>query len=68
MKIRSVDGDTVGQLTWQAVGRDDDDIEELVYRLNPHLHQYGLTLPAGVVITMPDVQPAAPKEREGVWS
>ncbi|MFQ2620519.1 tail protein X [Aeromonas caviae] len=68
MRVRTTDGDTVGLLTWRLLGRDDDTIEEQVYQLNPHLHDYGLVLPAGVVITLPEVQPSAPKEREGVWS
>lgn len=68
MRVRTRDGDTVGLLTWRMLDRDDDDIEEQVYQLNPHLHDHGLVLPAGVVITLPEVQPTTPKEREGVWS
>jgi len=68
MRVRTTDGDTVGLLTWRLLGRDDDAIEELVYQLNPHLHDHGLVLPAGVVITLPPVPPSAPKAREGVWS
>lgn len=68
MRVRTIDGDTLGLLTWRLLGRDDDAIEEEVYRLNPHLHNYGLVLPAGVLITLPEQQPSVPKEREGVWS
>lgn len=68
MRVRTIDGDTLGLITWRLLGRDDDAIEEAVYRLNPHLHNYGLVLPAGVVITLPELPPIAPKEREGVWS
>lgn len=68
MRVRTIDGDTLGLITWRLLGRDDDAIEEAAYRLNPHLHNYGLVLPAGVVITLPELPPSAPKEREGVWS
>jgi len=68
MRVRTTDGDSVGLLTWRLLGRDDDAIEDEVYQLNPHLHNYGLVLPAGVMITMPELPPSAPKEREGVWS
>lgn len=68
MKVRTTDGDTVGLITWRLLVRDDDEIEELVYRLNPHLHGFHLVLPAGVVITLPELPPPAVKEREGVWS
>lgn len=68
MRVRTTDGDTLGLLTWRLLGRDDDDIEEAVYQLNAHLHNYGLVLPAGVIITLPELPPSAKKAREGVWS
>lgn len=68
MKVRTRDGDTVGLIAWRQLGRDDDDMEEQIYRLNPHLHQHLAVLPAGVEIALPTVQPTPAKEREGVWS
>lgn len=68
MKLRTRDGDTVGLIAWRAAGRDDDAIEEQIYRLNPHLHDYLAVLPAGLIIEIPAPEPSPAKEREGVWS
>ncbi|MBU3825189.1 MAG: tail protein X [Candidatus Oceanisphaera merdipullorum] len=68
MKVRTSDGDTVGQIAWRSLGRDDDEMEEQIYRLNPHLHQYLAVLPAGIIISLPEPQPTPAKEREGVWT
>ncbi len=68
MKVRTSDGDTVGLITYRFLSRDDDEVEEAVYRLNPNLTNYGAVLPAGVVITLPEILQKPASERTGVWS
>lgn len=71
MKVRSRDRDTVQLIAWLKLGRDDDETEQQIYDLNPHLHQYPGPLPAGVVITLPEITETTPTdtdERVTVWS
>lgn len=68
MKVRTSDGDTVGLITYRFLSRDDDEVEEAVYRLNPHLTNYGAVLPAEVVITLPEILKKPASERSGVWN
>lgn len=70
-KIRSRDRDTVQLIAWLKLGRDDDETEQKIYDLNPHLHQYPGVLPAGVIITLPDITDTTPtdvEKRVTVWS
>ena len=71
MKVRSRDRDTPGDIAWIKLKRDDDEIEQLIYDLNPHLHQYGRVLPLGVVIDLPEVTETTTTEADEqvtVWS
>ncbi|KFC09020.1 hypothetical protein GTGU_01212 [Trabulsiella guamensis ATCC 49490] len=71
MKVRCRDRDTPGDIAWIKLGRDDDETEQLIYDLNPHLHQYGRILPVGVEITLPDLTSETTTEADEqvtVWS
>ena len=49
--VRSIDGDTVSDITWRELSLDDDETEDKVYDLNPHLYDLigvEATLPAGI--------------------
>jgi phage tail protein X len=65
--VRSRDGDTVSQILWLALGREDDEAEEALYELNPGLEQYGPVLPAGINIKLPELEDPAPAEVVNVW-
>ncbi|MCU7974863.1 tail protein X [Shewanella sp. SW36] len=65
--IRSRDGDSVALILWQQMQRDDDEAEEALYRLNPGLEKYGPILPAGIVITLPELTDKAPAKVVNVW-
>lgn len=67
-EYRTRDGDTLGELTWRLLSRDDDEIEQELHRLNPHLIKYPQVFPAGVVIKIPPPKAPQPVERTGVWS
>lgn len=62
-KVRSVAGDSVNLLLYRETGRSDDAAEHALWQLNPTLAEYGPSLPAGVWVTLPelDSKPAAIK-------
>lgn len=69
--VRSRDRDTVQYIAWVKLNRDDDETEEQIYDLNPHLYNYGRVLPAGVIITLPDMTDTTTteiEEQETIWS
>lgn len=67
MKVRSIAGDTVGMILFRYLGRDDDEIERAFFENNSGVAAYGPTLPAGVVVIIPE-PPAVPvKKVVNVW-
>ncbi|XHF32233.1 tail protein X [Pseudomonas chlororaphis] len=62
-KVRSVAGDSVNLLLYRETERSDDSAEEALWKLNPALAEHGPILPAGVWVTLPelDSRPAAIK-------
>ncbi|MBK5510629.1 tail protein X [Pseudomonas sp. TH08] len=62
-KVRSVAGDSVNLLLYREAGRSDDQAEAALWKLNSNLAEYGPVLPAGVWVTLPelDSRPAAIK-------
>lgn len=62
-KVRSMAGDSVTLLLYRETGRSDDSAEEALWKLNPTLAERGPILPAGVWVTLPelDSKPAAIK-------
>jgi phage tail protein X len=71
MKVRSRDRDTLGDIAWVKLGRDDDQTEQQIYDLNPHLHEHGRVLPMGVIIELPEVTETTTTEADNqvaVWS
>ena len=66
--IRTQAGDTLLDLMWRYLGRDDDETEALLYQLNPALYRLPRILPAGVVLQMqvPVIQRVS--KQVGVWS
>jgi phage tail protein X len=59
--VRSIAGDSVNLLLYRELGRCDDAAEEILWRLNPTLAEYGPVLPAGVWVIVPEMasRPAA---------
>ncbi|MDC5718251.1 tail protein X [Vibrio europaeus] len=68
--VRSIDGDTISDITWRELSLDDDETEDKVYDLNPHLHDLigvEATLPAGVEILLPDIVVKKPAKAVNIW-
>jgi len=66
--VRSRDGDTVSQILWLALKRNDDDTEEALYDLNPNLEQYGPVLPAGIEIVLPELSTPTSVKVVNIWN
>lgn len=56
--IRTQQHDTVDALCWRHYGRTAG-VTEAVLDANPGLADHGSILPQGIVVTLPDAQPAA---------
>lgn len=65
--IRSRDGDTISNILWIALKRNDDEAEEALFELNPGLEAYGPVLPAGVVIEIPTLPDKDPETVTNIW-
>jgi phage tail protein X len=53
MKYRTKAGDQVDAICWRHYGR--ENAAEAVFEANPRLADYGLILPAGLVIILPEL-------------
>jgi phage tail protein X len=65
--IRSRDGDTISNILWIALKRNDDQAEEALFELNPGLEAYGPVLPAGVMIEIPTLPNKAAETVTNIW-
>ncbi|RBO82653.1 tail protein X [Marinomonas aquiplantarum] len=65
--IRSRDGDTISNILWIALKRNDDEAEEALFELNPGIEAYGPVLPAGVVIQIPTLSEKAAETVTNIW-
>lgn len=59
---RTQQNDTVDALCWRHYGRTAG-VVEAVLNANPGLANYGAVLPAGLLITLPDIQTSAPERQ-----
>ncbi|MCL9783675.1 tail protein X [Vibrio sp. S4M6] len=69
-RIRSIDGDTIADITWRELSLDNDDIEEAVFQLNPHLYELigtEATLPAGIEVLLPEIVVQDTTKAVNVW-
>ncbi|WP_313801017.1 tail protein X [Sphingobium sp.] len=58
-------GETVDAICWRVLGRTQD-VTEQVLALNPGLAALGPALPAGTVVTLPEISDLAPAVLETV--
>jgi phage tail protein X len=62
------DGDVVDAVVWSYYGTRDGLITEQVLAANKGLSSYGPILPAGVVITLPDIGVQSTSQSVKLWS
>lgn len=54
-RVRTIAGDTANILLYRELGRSDDEAEEALWLLNKGLAEYGVILPSGVLVTLPEL-------------
>lgn len=54
MKVTAQQGDTVDAICWRYYGRTDS-TAEAVLEANPGLADYGVVLPIGTIVELPDI-------------
>ncbi len=65
--IRTVDGDTIDGLLWQHLGRNDEQVTNVFWQLNPHASELGPIFLAGVQLQLPDLPAQPVKQRARAW-
>ena len=68
MNYLSREGQTIDEIVWQALGTADNRVVEITYELNQNLAKRGETLPAGVLVRLPDNTQVTPQTRVTLWS
>jgi len=58
-RVRSIAGDSANILLYRELERSDDAAELALWLLNSGLAEYGPVLPAGVWVTLPELETAA---------
>lgn len=64
---RTSDGDTAEYIVWKYYGRQDGRLVEQLLEANHGLADIGPLLPAGVLVTLPDIQPEPDAEVVRLW-
>ncbi|WP_407927598.1 tail protein X [Fuscibacter oryzae] len=64
---RSKDGDTADRIAWQVYGRQNNRLTELLLEANPGLADHGPSLPAGLLVAVPDAAEPAETETVRLW-
>ena len=59
-QLRTIQNDTVDAMCWRHYGRTAG-LVEAVLLTNPRLADHGPVLPAGVLVSLPDLQTPAPE-------
>ena len=68
--ISTNDGDTISNVLFAYLGRDDDEVEEALFALNPHLNVLigtEATLPSNISIKLPEVIEPEQAKVVNVW-
>lgn len=61
------DGDTADYIAWKHYGTQAGQVVEQLVDANPGLADRGPVLPAGILLTLPDVQPATSAQVVRLW-
>lgn len=64
---RTSEGDTADYIAWKYYGTQDGQVVEQLLEANPGLSDRGPVLPAGVIVTLPDIQPATASQGVRLW-
>ena len=64
---RSKEGETVDYITWKQYGNQNAGTVEKVFLANPGLSQYDDTLPAGLVVVLPEMPKSEERKTVKLW-
>lgn len=67
LTYRTSDGDTADYIAWKYYGTQDGQVVEQLLEANPGLADRGPVLPAGILVTLPDVQPDTAAQVVRLW-
>lgn len=62
------DGDMMDSIAWRQYGSTNGRIVEQLFEANPGIADMGPVLPAGVLVKLPEITPAADKEMVRLWT
>lgn len=65
---RTSDGDTVDYIAWKYYQTLEGRVVEQLLEANPGIADLGPVLPAGVLLTMPDIAPEQHEQGARLWS
>lgn len=64
---RTSDGDTADYIAWKYYGTQDGQVVEQLVDANPGLADLGPVLPAGILVSLPDIKPATATQVVRLW-
>lgn len=67
LTYRTSDGDTADYIAWKYYGTQDGQVVEQLLEANPGLADLGPVLPAGVLVTLPEMEPATAAQVVRLW-
>ena len=67
-KASTIACDTVGAFLYRNLKTDNDDIEKAFFNVNPGVAQYGVVLPSGLELNLPDLPEPEVKKVVAVWA
>lgn len=67
LTYRTSDGDTADYIAWKHYGTQDGRAVEQLVNANPGLADIGPLLPAGLLITLPDIQLQTDAQAVKLW-
>jgi len=67
MDYRTRDGDTADYIAWKYYGTTERRVVEQLLDANKGLADYGPVLPAGILVTLPDIKIAEDKRGLRLW-
>ncbi|MFD2177734.1 tail protein X [Veronia pacifica] len=66
MKVRTTEGEMLDEIVWRHYGQRPGAVEA-VLTANPYLSAHGPRLPAGLIITLPEIAPPNSTQGLKLW-
>ena len=66
-QTESLEGETLDFVVFRSFGYVDSELMDKTYRLNPELMEYGIVLPAGTIVILPELPKSTEKPTLHLW-